>query len=81
MHGLWNQTPGEGLDSLILQSYPGGEVSGGCGDTDRVTFLWLQAVKVLVYTKQQLGLPSALEWVPLGASIVLLGNVSAHVAL
>jgi len=31
-HHLWNQTPGEGLDSLILWSCPWREASGRCGD-------------------------------------------------
>jgi len=34
-HRFWNQTPGEGLDSLLFRSYPGCEAQGGCGDTHK----------------------------------------------
>jgi len=32
-HRFWNQTLGEGLDSLLFWSFPGCEALGGCGDT------------------------------------------------
>jgi len=34
-HQFWNQTAGEGLDSLLFQSCPGCEVPGVCGDTHK----------------------------------------------